>query len=261
MSAHKDLSYPNDFVDRIEISWGDGFLSPGGPDEVREVLRDTEVASKTVLDIGCGTAGPALVMVGELGAARVVGVDIEAQVIERGINNVRRAGLDECVALQLVQPGPLPFASGTFDVVFSKDSLIHIDDKAAVFTDVLRVLKPGGVFAASDWLAGENAAQSEEFQRWLDTSTHHFVMQTAREAMASMRAAGFEAVASRDRNAWYAAVATREVALMEGPLRQRFLDAGGEARYQQLLTIRKTNADAVRCGSLRPTHLRGRKRI
>src|SRR3546814_4532350 len=65
------------------------------------------------------------------------------------------------VDFRLVEPGPLPFAAGRFDAVFSKDALIHIPDKQGLYAEVLRVLRPGGAFAASDWLARSEEHTSE----------------------------------------------------------------------------------------------------
>ena len=53
-----------------------------------------------------------------------------------------------------VDGGPLPFAAGSFDVVFSKDSLVQIPGKAALFAEGRRVLRPGERFLASNWLRG-----------------------------------------------------------------------------------------------------------
>ena len=50
-------SYPPEFVTKLEMQWGIGFLSPGGPDEVLEILRDIDIKGKSVLDIGCGVGG------------------------------------------------------------------------------------------------------------------------------------------------------------------------------------------------------------
>ena len=44
-----------------------------------------------------------------------------------------------------VWPGPLPFPPESFDIVFSKDAIVHIPDKHALMEDVYRVLKPGGM--------------------------------------------------------------------------------------------------------------------
>ena len=70
--------YPDNFVDRLELLWGPGFLSAGGPAEVGEILAGVDVSGKSVLDIGCGTGGPAIVLARDLGAATVTGIDLAA---------------------------------------------------------------------------------------------------------------------------------------------------------------------------------------
>ena len=46
------------------------------------------------------------------------------------------AGLSEKISIELVSPGQLPFEDGSFQVVFSKDSIIHIPDKSDLASDV-----------------------------------------------------------------------------------------------------------------------------
>ncbi len=150
-----DVQYPDHFIERLHAVWGEGFLSPGGAEEVCEIVRGLSLTGKSVLDIGFGTAGPAIVLARDLGADRVVGIDVEEQLHRRATALVERMGLTDRVDLELVTPGRLPFDDASFDVVFSKDSIIHIPDKAALFSEIIRVLKPGGVFTASDWLSGE----------------------------------------------------------------------------------------------------------
>ena len=157
-----DLQYPDHFVDRLQILWGEGFLAAGGPEAVKEIAGDIDLAGKTVLDIGCGIGGPAIVLARDLGAARIVAIDVEPHLLRHAAKNAEKAGVAEKIAFQLVEPGPLPFDDTSFDVVFSKDALVHIPDKAAIFPDVLRVLRPGGGFVASDWLGGQNTATASE---------------------------------------------------------------------------------------------------
>jgi len=38
--------YGDDFVARLELLWGEGFLSPGGPGEVRELFKNTDLSGK-----------------------------------------------------------------------------------------------------------------------------------------------------------------------------------------------------------------------
>ena len=116
---------------------------------------------------------------------------------------------------------PLNWPAATFDVVFSKDALIHIPDKAAMYADVLRVLKPGGVFAASDWLGGENTSTSPEWERYSELGQLDFTMATASEVEAMLRDAGFTFLSSADRNSWYAEFTKQEVRDLEGSLQSR----------------------------------------
>lgn len=251
------VQYPDDFVERLQTIWGEGFLSPGGPREVREIVRGLDLAGARVLDIGCGAGGPAIVLAGQLGAAEVVAVDVEAQLLTRAAASARRAGCAERITFQLVEPGPLPFADGAFDLVFSKDALIHVADKGALYAEVLRVLRPGGGFAASDWLGDDHTAASPEWARYRELGHLEVTMATAAETEAVMIAAGLAQVDTRDRNAWYAALARQEVEQIAGPLRDHLVEAVGPRTYAQWLEVKRALADAVAVGALRPTHLRG----
>lgn len=261
--SEKEMHYPDHFVDRLEILWGEGFLSPGGPKEVRTIAAGIDLTDKTVLDIGCGTGGVDFILAGELGAGHVVAIDIESALLDRARARLASShrGLEKRVEFQLVSPGPLNWPTATFDVVFSKDTMIHIPDKAAMYADVFRVLKPGGVFAASDWLGGETTSTSPEWKRFSELAQMGFTMATASEVEAMLRDAGFADVSSVDRNAWYSEVTKQEVRDLEGPLRSRLLEAVGEDLYLRWLEVRRAIRDSANVGALRPTHLRGFKPI
>lgn len=49
--------YPPQMIAMLEAVWGEGFLSPGGPDEVARVIGPHDLTGKSVLDIGCGAGG------------------------------------------------------------------------------------------------------------------------------------------------------------------------------------------------------------
>jgi ubiquinone/menaquinone biosynthesis C-methylase UbiE len=168
--------YDDAMVAALELFWGEGFLSPGGPAEVGEILKDTSIAGKTVLDIGCGIGGIDLLLAGFYDAAHVTGIDIEAPNIALATKRAMQRGLATRVDYQLVQPGPLPFPDRSFDVIFSKDAMIHIADKEALFSDIFRVLKPGGLLLASDWLRGDDKPATAEMRHYVDLEGLSFAM-------------------------------------------------------------------------------------
>lgn len=254
-----DIQYPEHFVDRLEIVWGAGFLSPGGPEEVKEIVKGLDLSGSTILDVGCGIGGPAIVLAGDLAAQRVVGIDVEPQLLERARGHVVKADLGARVELRVVEAGPLAFPDASFDLVFSKDALVHVEDKAGFFREALRVLKPGGAIAVSDWLASADAYEQPAFLRYRELGHLDFTMATAVETEAILREAGFAEVASRDRNVWYAELAAYEVAQIAGPLRSHIVEAAGEEMTEHWIKVRRALAEAAAVGALRPTHLRGRR--
>jgi phosphoethanolamine N-methyltransferase len=259
LMSNENIQYADEFINRLEILWGEGFLSPGGADEVKLVLKDIDLNNKSILDIGCGTGGVEVVLAGEYDIDMVTGIDVEPQLVERTQKLVDKKGLSAKVKVELVDPGPLDFANNEFDIVFSKDSMIHIPDKNAIFSEILRVLKPGGVFAASDWLVGENADSSPEWARVRNLSHLDFKVFTAAETELAMRQAGFEQVSTLDRNAWYASNSATEYRQLEGPLRERILEVADEEVYEHWMKVRRAFRDSAAVGALRPTHLRGYK--
>jgi len=53
----KSMRYSKAFTDALQFMWGEGFLSPGGPDEVAHMLQRDSVLGRRVLDIGSGLGG------------------------------------------------------------------------------------------------------------------------------------------------------------------------------------------------------------
>ncbi len=126
----------------LEQVWGEGFLSPGGPDEIRRIVDGVELSGKKVIDLGCGTGGISQFLAETFEPAQLVGIDVDLGLIERAAKRVAQSSLSDHLKFKCVAPGPLPFADGSFDVVFSKDAMIHIADKEALFADIFRVLVP-----------------------------------------------------------------------------------------------------------------------
>ena len=136
MSAqdHRD-EYGEAFVAGLEWMWGEGFLSPGGEAEVARIIAAAPIEGARVLDVGCGLGAIDILLVERFGAAHVTGIDVEAPLVARATTRVEAAGLTDRVSIRKVSPGPFPFEDGAFDVVFSKDSMIHIPDKRVRCTE------------------------------------------------------------------------------------------------------------------------------
>ena len=164
MAENQEYEYDDIQVTMLEIIWGEGLLSPGGAEEVALLLEEEDISGKNVIDIGCGIGGIDVLLAREHGAASVTGVDIEQPVLDRAMARAEAEGLADRLSYKLVAPGPLPFNPGSCEVVFSKDAMIHIPDKEALFADVFRLLRPGGLFIASDWMRRDDNPPTPEMR-------------------------------------------------------------------------------------------------
>jgi phosphoethanolamine N-methyltransferase len=189
----------------------------------------------------------------------VVGIDVEGPLIEEARRATAGSAIADRVRFELVEPGPLPFGDGSFDVVFSKDSILHVPDKVALARDIHRLLRPGGVFAASDWMTGREGAPTEEMERYLEAEGLGFVLSTQAHYKTALEAAGFTDISFVDRNVWYRDLAKDEEASLAGPLRETIVARTDETFLRQQLEVWRTMRIVLDSGELRPTHIRAVK--
>ncbi len=260
MSDDKGVDYSNQDILEFEAMFGVGFLSSGGQEEVAKIVEGISLAGKEVLDIGVGIGGPACLLVEEHGAARVTGIDVEDPVLAKAGQIVSHLGLQDHVVLKRVEPGPLPFDDESFDVVFSKDAIIHIPDKDALFREIHRVLRPGGCVAMSDWYGSEEPL-TDEMAAWLKPHGSNFTMTPIQNDAELLGSAGFVDTAILDRNAWFAEFSRKLADHMRGSGHDALVEAVGEEVAERMTSKAEQRAVISAQGQLRPGHLRGRKPV
>lgn len=102
-----------------------------------------------VLDLGCGIGGPARFIAAKFGC-EVTGVDLSADFIDAAKYLTDRCGMRDHVSFQVGNALDLLFEQATFDLVFLQHVAMNISNRAALYAEIARVLKPGGSLATYD---------------------------------------------------------------------------------------------------------------
>jgi tocopherol O-methyltransferase len=105
---------------------------------------------QNILDVGCGIGGSSLYLAQKFGA-RVTGITLSPVQANRAQERASAAGLAAMTDFKVANALKMPFADGSFDLVWSLESGEHMPDKAQFLQECYRVLKPGGKLMLATW--------------------------------------------------------------------------------------------------------------
>lgn len=238
----------------LKTIWGEGFLSPGGSDEIDEIVKNIDVKNLNILDIGCGCGGAALHLINPHNASFVTGIDVEPLVIQRAKELASKRGLSDKTKFELVSPGPIDFEDESIDLVFSKETFLHIPDKEKLFENIFRMLKPNGIIAAGDWMRVDDNPPSPQMKAYIEAEGLDMYMCSLERYESILKNTGFKDIQIRDRNNWYLEKSKKEIIELRGPLYQAAIDAIGPEETDGAIQIWEKLIGVLEIGEHRPGH-------
>jgi SAM-dependent methyltransferase len=164
-------------------------------------------ATSHVLDVCCGSGGPALTLTRRAGC-RVAGIDRENAAIAYARAEASSRGLADRATFSVVDcNGPLPFADGSFDAVLCIDAILHLRDRFGTLREWARVLRPKGrlVFTDVAVITGEIAKSELDIR----TASGFFLFVPPGFNEAAIEAAHLTSLRAHDRTAAVADIGVR----------------------------------------------------
>jgi arsenite methyltransferase len=139
------LGYAAAVVDALPDAAVESFAGVGNP----FLLHPLEPGER-VVDVGSGSGFDSIVAAGQVGPdGRVVGVDMTEEMLGKARRTAGRLGLTH-VEFRAGLAEAMPVPDGWADVVISNGVINLCPDKAAVFAEIHRVLRPGGRLQFAD---------------------------------------------------------------------------------------------------------------
>ncbi len=151
-------------------------------------------ADMSVLDVGSGVGGSARYLAASYGC-RVTGIDLSGPFVDAARYLTERTGLSGQVSFQAASALELPFDDGRFDVALLQHVAMNVSDRARLYREIRRVLKPGGRFATFDVVL--KSSEPHYPVPWARTPATSFLL-TAAATCEAIEAAGFRALAWQD---------------------------------------------------------------
>jgi SAM-dependent methyltransferase len=176
-----------------------------------ELAKLAGIASgMAVLDVGSGVGGPARALAASCGC-KVTGVDLSAPFVDAARYLTERTGQSGLVSFQTGNALELPFDASRFDAVLLQHVAMNIADRARLYREIRRVLKPDGRFGTYDVVLGDGKPGDGVYYPapWARTPATSFLW-TAAATCEAVEAAGFRTLIAQDDSAaakaWFAQV-------------------------------------------------------
>lgn len=206
------FSYYNLATDLYEYGWGGSFhfCRFASREPFRQAIARHEhylayqmgiKENMKVLDVGCGVGGPAREIVKFTGA-NVVGLNNNDYQIERGTRYAQRDGVDDKLSFVKGDFMQMSFPDDTFDAVYAIEATVHAPSLEGIYSEIFRVLKPGGTFGVYEWLMTEKYDNDNLHQREIRLGIEQgdgiSNMDTIPVALKAIKDAGFELIHNED---------------------------------------------------------------
>ncbi len=139
-----------------EKLYGENLISLGGYEAVDNMFSALNITGFKALDVGFGLGGMAFFLAKKY-QMKISGVEIRTWMVEHAQKQTPKDIFDKLDFKTYNEEGKIPFKNNSFNLVYSKGVLNHVQDKEKLFLQIHQKLKNNGLLVILDWIYPENA--------------------------------------------------------------------------------------------------------
>jgi phosphoethanolamine N-methyltransferase len=159
--------YTPNYCLQLEAAYGTGMMSEGGVEGIDYMFDSLALENKAALDIGSGMGGVAFYLA-EKFSMQITGLEVNAWMVEESKNRIPEH-LKGKVDFRLSSANTgWPIANESYDIIYCKGVLTHLETKDEIFQECYRLLKKGGMLVITDWLSSESKQWGEHIARLVE---------------------------------------------------------------------------------------------
>ena len=128
----------------------------------------------------------------------------------------------------------MDFPDNYFDLVISSGAITQTADKLGIFSEIHRILKPGGSISCYNWMKPEGE-YSEDMLYWFKVEGLTYAMETPERHGELLAEAGYQDIRLEDASDWYRREARREYELLDGDGYSSIVEIIGKAEADHLV--------------------------
>jgi len=189
--------YTPNYCLQLEAAYGNGMMSEGGPAGIDYMFDSIALENKTALDIGSGIGGAAFYLA-EKFSMQITGLEVNAWMVAESKKRIPKHLKGKVGFWLSTSNKDWPILDESYDIIYSKGVLTHLETKNEIFQECYRLLKKGGQLIITDWLSSEKRQWGENISRLVQLENLALFPESHTGYIELLQKNGFTIISTRD---------------------------------------------------------------
>jgi ubiquinone/menaquinone biosynthesis C-methylase UbiE len=182
---------------QLEAAYGKGMMSEGGKDGIEHMFAQIPLKHKSALDIGSGLGGMAFYLADKYDM-RITGLEVNPWMVAFSEKQTPEHLKSNVSFLQSHGNSDWPIPNNSYDIIYSKGVLTHLEKKDEIFLECYRLLKKDGLFVITDWLSSEDKRWGKNIERLVELENLILFPESENGYIELLKKNGFTLLSLRD---------------------------------------------------------------